>query len=73
MARRTGGICENMEGAAVAQVCALHGVPFLEVRGISNHTGDRDLSRWDVRKGAEIAQWAIRDFFLSWNDGKERA
>lgn len=73
MARRTGGICENMEGGAVAQVCALHGVPFLEVRGISNATGNRDLSGWDVRKGAEIAQWAIRDFFLSWSDGKERA
>lgn len=73
MVRRTGGICENMEGAAVAQICALHAVPFLEVRGISNLTGDRDLSRWDVRKGAEIAQWGVRDLFLSWQDGKERA
>lgn len=73
MERRTGGICENMEGAAVAQVCALHGVSFIEVRGISNLTGDRDLSQWDVRKGAEVAQWAIRDLLLSWQDGKERA
>ena len=41
------GLCENMEGAAVAQVAACHGVPWLEVRGISNMVEDRDLSKWD--------------------------
>jgi len=59
MARRTGGVCENMEGAAVAQVCALYDVPFLEVRGISNMVEDRDASRWDLRSAALIAQEAL--------------
>ncbi len=60
LARRTGGICENMEGAAIAQICARYGVPFLEIRGISNLTEDRDLGRWDIKKGACAAQLAVR-------------
>jgi futalosine hydrolase len=67
LVRRTGGLCENMEGAAAAQVCARHGVPFVEIRGISNRVEDRDLSRWDLKAGAEIAQRAVLAFF----DGHE--
>jgi futalosine hydrolase len=59
LVRRTGGLCENMEGAAAAQICARHAVPFLELRGISNLVEDRDLARWDLRAAAEIAQRAI--------------
>jgi futalosine hydrolase len=40
-------LAENMEGSAVAQVCFLFDVPFLEIRGISNIAGVRDKSMWD--------------------------
>jgi adenosylhomocysteine nucleosidase len=30
-------LCEDMEAAAIAQICALHGVPFLTVKDISNN------------------------------------
>ena len=73
MVSRTGGICENMEGAAVAQVCALNNTPFLAVRGISNSTGTRDLRSWDVKKGAEIAQLAIRALLTDWHEKKDSA
>ena len=33
---RTGSLCEDMEAAGIAQVCALHGLPFLSVKDISN-------------------------------------
>lgn len=33
---RTGSLCEDMEAASIAQICALHGVPFLTVKDISN-------------------------------------
>lgn len=46
--RVPGALCESMEGAAAAHVCALYGVRFVEVRGISNAVEDRDLSRWDL-------------------------
>lgn len=32
-----GSLCEEMEAAAVAQVAAIHGVPFLAVKDISNN------------------------------------
>lgn len=59
LARRSGGICENMEGAAAALVCARHKIPFCEIRGISNLVEDRDLARWDLRSAAQVAQEAL--------------
>ncbi len=54
--RRYPGICENMEGAALAQVALMYGVPLLEVRGISNLVEDRDLARWDLKGAVRQAQ-----------------
>ena len=48
MKKRFNGLCENMEGAAVAHICAIYGVPMVEVRGISNMIEDRDMKRWDI-------------------------
>jgi len=45
---RFGALCENMEGAAAAQVCLVYDVPFVEIRGISNMVEDRDKDRWDI-------------------------
>ncbi len=58
IARRWGALAESMEGAAAAQVCALHGVPFLEVRGISNLVVDRDRAAWEIARAGEVAAWA---------------
>jgi adenosylhomocysteine nucleosidase len=34
---RHGTLCEDMEAAAIAQVCARHGVPFMTVKDVSNN------------------------------------
>lgn len=68
LVRRTGGICENMEGAAIAQVCSRFATPFMELRGISNLTEDRDLRRWDLRAGAATAQQALQRLLEAWRD-----
>ena len=73
IAERTGGICENMEGAAAAQICHLNGVPFLEVRGISNLTEDRDLARWDLKSAAKMAQRAVKALLVGWDAEKDLA
>jgi len=70
LARRTGGICENMEGAAVAQICTRQQIPFLEVRGISNLVEDRDLARWNLKAGAESAQRAVQVLLAGWHGDK---
>ena len=41
-------ICENMEGAAIAQMCQLYHIPFLEIRGISNFLGKFDKKDWNI-------------------------
>jgi futalosine hydrolase len=60
LARRSGAICEAMEGAAVAHVAALYEVPFLELRAVSNRVEDRDLSRWRLDEAAAAAQDALQ-------------
>ena len=60
------GLCENMEGAAAAQVALCHNVPWLEVRGISNLVEDRDLKKWDIPRAAEAAQRAAMHILQEW-------
>ncbi len=57
--QRYHGLCENMEGAAAAQVALYHEIPWLEVRGVSNLTEDRDLRNWDIPRAALTAQKAV--------------
>ena len=49
VAGHTGAIAEAMEGAAIAHACLRWGAAFVEVRAISNTTGDRDRQVWDMR------------------------
>jgi len=41
-------LAENMEGFALALVCRLAGVPFLELRAVSNRVGARPPVDWDL-------------------------
>jgi len=66
MARRFHALCEGMEGAAAAHVCALYRVPFLEVRAVSNAVEDRDLTRWKIRDASLAAQRAARVLAAAW-------
>lgn len=61
--KRYGAICENMEGAAVAHICAIYGAPMLEIRGISNIVEGRDKNKWDIRLAAENCQKAVMEMF----------
>ena len=47
-ALRAGAQVESMEGAAVASVCKHFEVPFVELRAISNRTGDRERGAWNL-------------------------
>lgn len=48
-AQRVRPAVETMEGAAVARVCESFGVPWVQVRSISNRVGDRARGGWDLR------------------------
>ena len=60
--QRTGGAVENMEGAAIAHVAHLHGIPAGELRGISNLVGDRNPGACRLNEAAVAAQEAL----VSW-------
>jgi futalosine hydrolase len=64
---------ESMEGVAAAQVCDRLGVPFAEVRGVSNIVGERDRARWNLRSGARAATDAVRALLARWHDLEETA
>ncbi len=67
--KRFNAICESMEGAAIAHLCTIYGVPLIELRGISNVVEDRDTSRWDIRRASLNAQQAVMNIIKSLKTG----
>ncbi|MCA8967741.1 MAG: futalosine hydrolase [Planctomycetota bacterium] len=57
---RSGADVESMEGAAVAYVCRLFERPLLQVRAISNWTGDRDRGEWNIGAAVDAVQRGVR-------------
>ena len=43
-------IVESMEGAAMHYVCLMEGIPFLQIRSISNYIGERDKKKWKLKE-----------------------
>lgn len=63
--RRTGAKVEAMEGAAVGVVAARLGLRFLEIRVVSNTTGDRDRQKWNLSGALE----SLREVFHALQSG----
>ncbi|MBW1649697.1 MAG: futalosine hydrolase [Deltaproteobacteria bacterium] len=40
---------ENMEGAATAYIAFIYGIPFIEIRAVSNICGNREIDKWDLK------------------------
>ena len=59
MRKRFNGICENMEGAAVAHICTMYRVPMIEIRGISNIIEVRDMKKWNINRAASNCNEAV--------------
>ena len=47
--QNTTAVVESMEGAALHYVCLQAGVPFLQLRSVSNAIGVRDKTKWDIK------------------------
>jgi futalosine hydrolase len=56
-------VAEAMEGAGVAHVAALVGVPMLELRTISNAVGRRDMLSWDIPRALAALEAAAAAIF----------
>jgi futalosine hydrolase len=41
-------VVESMEGGALHYVCLQEGLPFLQLRSVSNDVGIRDKTKWNI-------------------------
>lgn len=46
-------VVESMEGAALHYVCLMEKIPFLQIRSVSNVTGDRDKTQWRLKEAGK--------------------
>jgi futalosine hydrolase len=60
LGQRTGAHVETMEGAAVGMVCQTLGVRWAQLRCVSNRTGDRSTSGWDLEGSIARLHAAMR-------------
>jgi futalosine hydrolase len=63
--RRFGALCENMEGAAAAHICALYEVDFVELRAMSNIAAKRNRDEWELPLACRTAQEAALELIYS--------
>ena len=54
---------ESMEGAAFFYVCLMEGIPFIEIRAISNYVGERDKSKWEIPFALKNLSEVCKDIF----------
>ena len=62
--RRTGALVEAMEGAAVVHAARRKNIPAIELRVVSNTTGDRENQEWDLNRGLSALGEAVRDSII---------
>jgi futalosine hydrolase len=70
--KRFNAICENMEGAAIAQVCTIYKIPMIEIRGISNIVGERDKRKWNLGAASEHCQDLVLKILYQGKDNNKR-
>lgn len=57
---------ETMEGACLHYVAMQHGIPFLQIRGISNVVGERDKSLWKIAEAIQSSNQLFAEIYEKW-------
>ncbi|MFD8967361.1 futalosine hydrolase [Streptomyces sp. NPDC059568] len=58
-ARHPLAAAEAMEGFGVAEAAAVHSVPCVEIRAVSNAVGPRDRDSWEIGRALEALRYAF--------------
>lgn len=66
LGRYPDAVAEAMEGAGVAAAAVRHGVPFAEVRAVSNAVGPRDRAAWRIPEALTALGAAITAVAQGW-------
>ncbi len=64
---RSGAEIENMEGAAFFHACLRHGMPFAELRAVSNIVG-APFEAWSIPQAAEALAGALERLLETFNE-----
>ncbi|PRO65978.1 futalosine hydrolase [Alkalicoccus urumqiensis] len=64
MKRHPEAALEAMEGAGCAAACKHAGVPFMEVRSVSNMSGARSEQRWELDTALDV----LTETFIRWKE-----
>lgn len=56
---------ESMEGAALHYVGLMMNVPFLQIRSLSNFTGERDKAKWKMKEAISNLNAALQRILLN--------
>jgi len=60
--KKYGCSIETMEGAALHYVCLQKGIPFIQIRSISNYVEARDKSKWKIKEALKtLNDYLIRE------------
>lgn len=59
---------ESMEGAAVAYVCLMESLPYLEIRAVSNIVEERNKEKWDIPLAIKSLNSSLQSMLTSWKD-----
>lgn len=59
--RHPEAVGEAMEGFGVATAAQQAGLPFAEIRGVSNYIGERDVTRWDWTAALKALTGVMRE------------
>jgi futalosine hydrolase len=67
LAEKYGAVAESMEGAAFHYACLMEGVPFVQLRGLSNYVGERNKAKWKMKDAIVSLNEAMEE----WMDATE--
>lgn len=64
-AGRTTALVETMEGASAGAVCRRYGIPWVQLRSVSNWTGDRTRAAWCLEEALDSLGAALKQLHLA--------
>jgi futalosine hydrolase len=59
-------VTESMEGAALHYVCLMQGVPFLQIRSMSNYIAERNKKKWNMMDSITNLNIALTQIIGKW-------
>lgn len=63
-----GAVVESMEGAALHYVSLMEGIPFLQLRAVSNFVGERNKKKWNIGDAVKNLNHFLSDMLIKKNN-----